>query len=278
VVAPINTILTSCAVLEVESVLGESAITSAFATSPLKLLTPRSRGRSVWSYLSSFGGGYVAGDQTQLNLTLGPNTRCFFGTQASTKIYRNPGLRTCGHVTQATVGENSALVFAPDPVQAYAGSSYVQRQEFRLATGAGLALVDWLSSGRVARGERWAFNRFSSRNDVFLNGERVFVDALSLGASADLTASAHRVGRFNCLGLLLLLGEPMKAAAASLLAEMAARPVVQRGSLVCSASPVADGAILRVAGEHVEAVGRELHRHLIFARELLGDDPWARKW
>jgi hypothetical protein len=33
-----------------------------------------------------------------------------------------------------------------------------------------------------------------------------------------------------------------------------------------------------VAGEHVEAVGRELHRHLIFARELLGDDPWARKW
>jgi hypothetical protein len=48
--------------------------------------------------------------------------------------------------------------------------------------------------------------------------------------------------------------------------------------MVCCASPVADGAVLRVAGEHLEEVGRELHRHLIFARDLLGDDPWARKW
>jgi urease accessory protein len=163
-------------------------------------------------------------------------------------------------------------------VQAFAGSTYVQRQEFRLAAGAGLALVDWLSSGRVARGERWAFNQFSSRNDVFVNGERVFVDSISLGPADDLASSLHRTGRFNCLAMLLLVGEPMRQAAASLLAEIAVRPVTRRASMVCCASPVADGAVLRVAGEHLEEVGRELHRHLIFARDLLGDDPWARKW
>ena len=279
-VAPINTILTktSCASLEVESVLGESTVVSAFATNPLKVLAPRSRGSSVWAYLSSFGGGFVAGDQTRLDLSLRRNTRCFFGTQASTKIYRNGGLRGCSHVTQAMLGENAILVFAPDPVQAFAGSTYVQRQEFRLATGAGLVLLDWLSSGRVARGERWAFNQFSSRNDVFVNGERVFVDSISLGQADDLAASPHRTGRFNCLAMLLLVGEPMRLAAANLLAEIAARSVARRRSVVCSASPVADGAVLRVAGENLEEVGRELHRHLIFARDLLGDDPWARKW
>ena len=278
-VAPINTILarTSCAELKVESVQGESTVTSSFAASPLKLLAPRSRGKSVWGYLSSFGGGYVTGDQTRLNLNLGKATCCFFGTQASTKIYRNTRLRPCGHTTQAVLGERAVLVFAPDPVQAYAGSTYVQRQEFRLANGAGLALVDWLSAGRVARGERWAFNQFSSRNDVWINDERIFVDSLALSGSSEL-ASPHRTGRFNCLAILLLAGEPMRAAAASLLSEISTRPVPRRGSLVCSASPVANGAILRLAGEHIEEVGRELHRHLVFARELLGDDPWARKW
>ena len=279
-VAPINSILarTSCAALAIESVLGESTVTSAFATNPLKLLTPRSRGPSVWSYLSSFGGGFVTGDQTRLDLSLGPNTRCFFGTQAATKIYRNSGLRACGHETRAMLAESSVLVFAPDPVSAYADSTYTQRQEFRLAPGSGLALVDWLSSGRAARGERWAFSRFASRNEVFINGERVFLDSLSLGAADKLAGSPHRLGRFNCLGLLLLVGEPMRAAAAALLAEIATRPVGRRGALIFSASPVGDGAILRMAGEQVEEVGRELHRHLAFARKLLGDDPWARKW
>jgi urease accessory protein UreH len=130
----------------------------------------------------------------------------------------------------------------------------------------------------VARGERWAFHQFSSRNDVFVNGERVLVDALTLDAANAPARSPHCTGRFNCVALLVLLGEPMRAAAAAVLAEIGGCPVPRRGPLVCSASPVADGAILRVAGEQVEAVGRELHRHLRFARELLGDDPWARKW
>lgn len=278
-VAPIhtNSTGTSCAALEIESVQGASTVTSAFAANPLKLLVPRSRGPSVWGCLSNFGGGFVAGDQTRLDLSLGRDTRCYFGTQASTKIYRNAGLLACGHATYATLGENSALVFAPDPVQAYAGSTYTQRQEFRLAAGAGLALVDWLSAGRAARGERWAFHHFASRNDVFINDGRIFVDSLSLHGGDDLVAS-HRMGRFNCLAMLLLIGEPMRQAAARLIEEISSRPVPQRSRLVCSASPVAGGAILRVAGEQVEDVGRELHRHLAFARELLEDDPWARKW
>jgi len=70
----------------------------------------------------------------------------------------------------------------------------------------------------------------------------------------------------------------MRTHAADLLAEIGSRPVERGASLVCSASPVAGGALLRIAGEEVEAVGRELHHHLNFAATWLGDDPWARKW
>ncbi len=266
------------AALEVEMVCGESAVTSVCATSPLKVLTPRSRGQSVWACTSSFGGGLVAGDQTRLDVQIGPNARCFVGTQASTKIYRNPARLPSGHVTHATLGANSLLVFAPDPVQAFANSTYSQRQEFHLAPGAGLALVDWITSGRAACGERWAFHKFQSRNEVFVAGERVFLDSILLEQNADALAGAHCMGRFNCLAMLLLIGEPLEAAAKKLLEHVAAEPVARRAPLVSSASPVRNGALLRVAGESVETVGRELYRHLHCLSALLGDDPWARKW
>ena len=60
------------ATLEVATVFGVSTVTSAFASNPMKMLTPVSRGASVWAYTSSFGGGLVAGDQTQLQITVGP--------------------------------------------------------------------------------------------------------------------------------------------------------------------------------------------------------------
>ncbi len=264
--------------LTVESVAGQSTVTSAFARTPLKLLTPRSRGQSVWAYTSSFGGGFVAGDETRLEVRLGKNTRCFLGTQASTKIYRNPRQRACGHVTHATVEENSLLIFAPDPVQPFANSSYTQRQEFHLCAGAGLALVDWFTSGRAARGERWAFNHFQSRNDIFISGERIFMDSILLDSAIDPIISAHRTGRFNCFAMLLLVGEPMQSAAANLLEIISANPVQRGEALIASASPLTNGAILRIAGESVEQVGHALHHHLKFAAALLGDDPWARKW
>lgn len=260
--------------LAVELVFHESTVTTAAASNPMKLLTPVARGQSAWAYTSSFGGGLVAGDQTQLHVTVSSGARCFLGTQSSTKVYRNPAALPCEHVTHATVAEDALLVFAPEPVQAFADSHYTQRQEFHLAPSGGLVMLDWFSSGRAARGERWAFKHFESRNDLFIGGERALVDPILLN-SAEL---AERMGRFNCLATLLLVGPPLKAACETLLQQIAARPVEKRAALSVSASPVRGGVLLRVAGEEVEAVRRELSGHLTFLRDILGDDPWARKW
>jgi urease accessory protein len=138
--------------------------------------------------------------------------------------------------------------------------------------------VDWFTSGRAARGERWAFDHFQSRNDVFLDGRRIFVDSIVLNSDHGILKSPHRTGRFNCFALLLLIGEPMREAAAKLITEIGSRPVERAAMLLCSASPVHDGAVLRLAGEDVESVSRELKRHLAFLADFLGDDPWARKW
>src|ERR1041385_1385457 len=166
--------------LHVGSVAGCSAVLRSRARNPLRLLTPRARGESVWVYTSSFGGGMVAGDRTRLEVTVDAGARCFLGTQASTKIYRNPARLPCSHDLVVRVGEEALLILAPDPVQCFAESSYEQRQHFALAAAANLLLVDWRSAGRTARGERWRFRRYSSRNEVERGRRKLLIDALRL--------------------------------------------------------------------------------------------------
>jgi urease accessory protein len=264
--------------LRVEMIAGQSAMTSARATSPLKILVPRARGASVWAYLSSFGGGFVAGDETSLDLSVGAGARCFVTTQALTKVYRNPRLRPCSHRLSANLEEDSLLVLAPEPVQAFAEATYMQRQEIRMAPSAGLVLLDWFCSGRAARGERWTFTSLQSRNEIFLGDERILLDSLLLDAAHRSLRSASRMGRFNCLALLVVIGDALAEDAAKILAEVAALPVEARSRLVVSASPLRQGMLLRVAGESVEEVGREMQRWLGFVPALLQDDPWSRKW
>ena len=256
--------------LAVRLVDGVSAVPSCCAFSPLRILLPRPSGLSVWAC--------VAGELTRLDLDLGPGSRCFLGTQSSNKVYRNPARLPCSHVTRAVLAAGSVLVFAPDPVQAFAGSRYSQRQEFHLEAGASLALLDWFSSGRAARGERWHFDRLQCRNDVFLGPRRVLVDSVLLDAEDGELAAAHRGGRWNCFASLVLLGPALEELAATMLAAWSTRSVEPKASLIGAASPVRGGTLLRLAGTHVEEVGRELRRHLSPLSTVLGDDPWARKW
>ncbi len=266
------------AALSVDIVGRQSTVTSSVASSPLKLLIPRARGESAWVYLSSLGGGLLAGDQNRLDVTLGEGAKCFLGTQASTKIYRNPLARPCAQRTRATVGANALLVMAPDAVQPFADSDYVQQQEFHLGNGAGLVLVDWFTSGRKESGECWAFRRYRSRNEIFIDGRCRVLDSLLLEQADGPSGLQQRMGRYHCFASLLMIGPSLAAPAEALLGAIAATELSRRAPLLVSASPVVGGALLRIAGETAEMVRHELHRRLGFLKAFLGDDPWSRKW
>lgn len=277
---PINTSVAAAGVarLKAEVVGNVTAVTSVYATQPLRLLVPVVRGSSFLAYLASFGGGCVAGDQTRLDLRLGPGTRGFVGTQSSSKVYRNPEARPTGHRTSAHLGRGSLLVWAPDPVQAFTDAVYDQQQEFHLDAGAGLVMWDCLSAGRVASGERWAFTRFASRNEIRVEGRTRWLDRQRLDPGDGALEAPYRMGRFNALALAVVIGEPLRAMSARLLRDMAEEPVARRrASLITTVSPLDDGVLLRVAGEQLESVMHELRRRLTFVASLLGEDPWTRK-
>jgi urease accessory protein len=254
---------------------GRSVVTRAYATSPLRLLLPKNHGSAAWVYTSSYGGGLVDGDRIALDVEVGPGAAGFLSTQASTKVYRSAqGTSTELH---ARVSTDGLLAVIPDPTVCFAASRYSQTQTFDLSGDSGLVLVDWVSSGRHASGERWAFHEYVARLRAHVDGRLVLHDALALrSGDGDLR---DRLGRFDVLAVLLILGTRLSGQAAEVVARVAEIPVRRRPDELVAASPVEDcGCLLRVAGTSVEQTARMIREYLGFLPGLLGDDPWARKW
>lgn len=257
--------------------------TSVYAASPLKLLLPRQASApsaASWAFACSYGGGLLAGDAITLALEAGPGTTAFFGTQASTKIYRSPLGLSARQTLSAKLSADAVCVVAPDPVTCFAGAVYEQTQTIELEdNSAGLVWLDWLTSGRPAFGERWAFDRYRSRTEIFVGGRRIMLDSLLLDPADGPLRSPSRLGAVNCLAVLVIMGHRFCSVADSLLNWVESQPLRADPALLFSASPLGgSGLVLRVAGEHLHQVGHWLRERLSFVPPLLGGDPWLRKF
>jgi urease accessory protein len=257
-----------------------SAVTRAYAESPLKWLTPGNSGHAAWVFTASYGGGLVGGDHLALDVQVDAGAAALLSTQASTKVYRSTGGASTSLV--ARVAEGALLVSLPDPVVCYAGSGYRQTQAFDLAPSGGLVALDWMASGRRGSGERWAFDGYAATTRLRMGERLALHDALRLEpGDGDLAA---RAGRFDVLALLVVTGDRIASHAARLTKTVAEMPIGRRAGVVVSAGPLPGlaaappGCLVRLAGVHVEDVRRVLHGLLDFVPGLLGDDPWARKW
>ncbi len=251
------------------------------ARSPLKILTPKNHGSSAWVFTASFGGGLVDGDTVDIEAQVHPGARALLGTQASTKVYRSESAG-CRQSLTAHVAEGASLVVLPDPVSPFAGSRFTQRNDVHLAAGASLLLVDSFSCGRAAHGERWDFARYASTTRVHRGDTLLFHDAVLLDPAHG--ALAERMGRIQALATLSLFGERFRPVVDAVLA--AGAPLTRRPDVIVSANRLATGvtgvaevgAIVRLAATSVERLTITLRALLRNLPEILGDDPFMRKW
>jgi urease accessory protein len=174
------------------------------------------------------------------------------------------------------VAGGALLVLAPDPTMCFAGARYAQRQDVQLAPGASLVVMDLLTAGRSANGERWAFTHFTSSLRVHQEGRALLDERWLLEPGQG--ALPGRLGRFDALGTVLLVGPALDAAREALAGSVGALPVTPRAGLVCSASPLGSEAlVLRAAASSAEVLLRTVRGWLSFLPALLGDDPWTRR-
>ena len=271
--------------VELAVVAGRTTAVRLRSASPLRLLWPRQRSAAGWVVVGTYGGGLVSGDQVDLSLAAGPGTSAVLGTQASTKVYRSAGrltegdaAGTCVQTLAVTLADAATLVSWPDPVTCFAGARYRQEQRFELAGSASLVAVDWLTSGRMARGERWAFDRFESLTRIMVDGRLTVHDALRLDPADGPLDAVGRTGGFGCLGTAWLVGPAFAGVAMAVLSTVGRAPIDPRRDVQFAASPLAGGgAVVRFAGRSTEAASRWLREQLAGALDVVGIDPWARR-
>ena len=218
------------------------SLTTLTYSYPLKLVThtrPSASTSALLIFLLTYGGGLVAGDIISLTINLAAHTRLALVTQGSTKIFKVPStVSTSGSniVTKqhldVHIGEDAALCYLPDPSQPFESSVYEQRQVFTVSKGASLCLLDWVNEGRRARGESWAFNRWTGRNEIFLeqgsdpgNSKRRLLlrDAIILdGSTAGKLASS--MDGMGVVGTLILHGPLFKSLGQHFMSEFAKVP------------------------------------------------------
>jgi urease accessory protein len=260
-------------VVSLERAGAKTVVARAFATSPLKLLLPNNHGPGAWVYVATLGGGLVGGDRIDLRLNVASGGAALLGTQASTKVYRSAD--GCGQRIAVVAGDEATVALVPDPVVCFAGAHYDQQTRVTLGRDASLLLVDGYTSGRKARGERWQFGHLASRTTVERGGRAVLIDATRLDPRHG--PLAHRMGRFDVVLTVVAMGPRMSAVREAMLVARSAPSAGDR--VVVAASPLgSDGAILRVIAERFEAASLVLRPSFAFLTEVLGDDPFARKW
>lgn len=142
-------------------------------TYPLKLIAPSPTilpGSQIvlLIFLLTYGGGLVAGDAIDLTIILSAQTRLALVTQGSTKAFKSLNRSIISRQTlDVRIGNGAGLCYLPDPTQPFAQSCYEQKQVFTLEEKGSLCVLDWVSEGRSARGEKWDFWRWQGKNEVW---------------------------------------------------------------------------------------------------------------
>ena len=265
--------------LDFRRVAGRTVLARAFARSPARLLTPRNHGGAAWVFLASLGGGLLDADCVDVQMDVGAGASAFVGTQASTKVYRSP--RGAAQKLDARVGAGALLALVPDPVVCFRSARYRQDLRVDLGSDSSFLMLEGYTAGRSASGERWQFDAYASRTVVVRDASRLFVDAIRLDPEAGPLAA--RMGEFDAVLSLFAAGPRLEGVRAAMFALAASAASASRvgagGTPLIAASPIAgDAVVLRVAARRFEDASRALRPSFTALAEVLGDDPFARKW
>ncbi|KAG7528233.1 hypothetical protein FFLO_06322 [Filobasidium floriforme] len=331
---------------------GRSRFSSLSASYPLKLLSPSpltSTPENLGTcYVLAYGGGLVAGDEISLDIVVQAGAGLLLLTQGSTKVFRvRPGLRPLSLGPQRNPGsgkdhgktiqrqhirveQDGYLLLLPNAVQPYASSSYHQAQRVTLqGHGSSVVLLDWFTSGRSlsvsktsTRGivgcgktkEEWEFERYSSLNEVVLDGEVIMRERTVLDndngdetipstetptaakGTIPIPTLADRMRPYQTYATMLIYGPHFQTLLKALqtLSQDPSQTQFQaqrpNGTLLWSFSLVGksasrsgdaqQGGVLRVAGVETEVVGEFIRGVLERGgvERLVGKGLWERIW
>ncbi|XP_070561445.1 uncharacterized protein [Ptychodera flava] len=256
---------------------------------PLKLMVPKyaSRSNAKWLYPISYGGGLLAGDHINLNITVGTRCCVVITTQGSTKVYKSDRL-TSRQTFNAKVESEGFLAILPDPVVCFANARYQQTQVIHLSRNSNLILLDWMTAGRMANGEHWQFTGYSSQNSIYLEDSLVFRDSVTMADKSTVTIK-QAMGSFCVVAMCVLLGPQLQSICEEAIARYGKRkPYGYKydSTKVVSVSSLSygvkgdniKGVVIRISSQTTSEAFQEIDQLLSILYPKLGGDPFENKY
>ena len=199
---------------------GRSALREQSFRAPYHLSKPHEDEGALVVNVVNPTAGIFDGDELDLEARVEPEARLVLTAPSAARIYQSRTGRPA--VVRQTVhaAAGSFVELVPEPLIPHAGAVYEQHTELRAEAGAQLLFFEWLSPGRVAGGEQFAYRRLDWRTDVRVDGslvarERYALEPARPASLAALTShfpAAHYLGCF-WVSALPLPGKALEALA-----------------------------------------------------------------
>ncbi len=115
--------------------------------------------------------GFFDGDELEIDVEVAAGAKLVLSTPSAARVYRTRSGAAARCHQKFAVGDGATLEWIPEPFIPHAGASYFQRTEIDLHPSAGLLYFDWISPGRVAMGEVFAYENLRWELDLKLAGK-----------------------------------------------------------------------------------------------------------
>ncbi len=201
-------------------------------------------------HLHNVSGGVLAGDRLALDVEVAAGAAAQVTTTGATRLYRHRAdAADSEHRARFSVGDEALLEYLPDAVIPYAGSRHTQRTEIRLGLGATLFWWEVIAPGRLAAGERFAFERLRIETEVHAGTRPVLRENFLLEPSERALSATVRMFEYSHLASLCAVQEGRPPAFWRMLEDRlneVARERTQPQQAVWGASALAsDGIVVR---------------------------------
>ncbi|MGC9666105.1 urease accessory protein UreD [Planosporangium sp. 12N6] len=255
---------------------GATRVTRQFQRTPLYIFHPiyldPGRPGMAFVYLQHQGDGMLSGDRYRIDVEVAEGAEVHLTTQAATKIYRMES-DYAAQLVNLTAGAGSFVEYLPDPVIPYRHSRFVGQLDITAHPRATVLLAETLLPGRVAHGERHAYDLYRATTRIRRpDGRQIAADMVSFGGACGRADTPARLGGYAVHAAFFALApqERTRGLHAALLACLDESEDVVAG---VSTLPFGAGLIARVLGPSSIPVRRALHTVWDVARRHLTGSP-----
>lgn len=221
-------------------------------------------------FVQSPTGGVAQGDRLEVTVDVGEGAVAHVSTGSSRKVQsmtRNYAAET----TRLSVGADGHLDYVPEPTILHADARFHRTLDLSVAAGGSAVVSDVVVPGRLARGERFAFERYRARVRAHGPDGLLFADTTHLAPATADPRVPGVMGEFDVVGTTFVVAPDHGAAALADACHAAATEGPARAG--ATRLPNAAGVLVRALGDRAETVRASLAAAWDRARRDLADAP-----